>query len=267
MAKKMYVGANVEPYLDNNNKHILVNTPIDYIPRTGFELDFTYLGGLRIRNIHQIINVGGVVGGTARTKFSFYADKRTNGVIFKLEYYDGTAKIALPFPPIIPIGVRCIVSFKVDMTQGLATYELKYYDTGEIIQKEENLAVDTTYTTSLGKVSIYNQELWDGSIENRNKDRSAYIKLYNLKLYDGETLVANYVPTGTNNSNGYLYDTISQQQLAYNEVCTEAPAIYKGGQGAEEVTKTYIGVNGEAKEIKKAYIGVNGQAKLFYEKV
>lgn len=263
MAKKMYIGANVEPYLDNENKHILVNTPIDYIPRTGFELDFTYLGGLRIRNIHQIINVGG----TSTSKLTFYGDFRTNGVIFKFEYYDGTAKRALSFPPLIPIGVRCKVSFKTDMTQGLATYELKYYDTGETIQKVENLAIDTTYTTSLGKVSIYNQELWDGAIENRNKDRSAYIKLYNLKLYEGETLLANYIPTGTNYGNGYLYDTISQQQLSYNEVCTEAPAIYRGGEGAEEVKKTYIGVNGEAKEITKAYVGVNGQAKLFYEKI
>ena len=265
MAKKMYVGANVEPCLDNNNKRILVNTPIDYIPRTSFELDFIYLGGTTAKNIHQIINVDGIVSGQAQTKFSFYANKKTTAVSFYFEYYDGTTLQKLPASSNLAFGQRLKVSFKVDTTQGLGTYELKDYNTGTIIQKVENLAVDTTYTTSLGKVSIYNQEKWDGR-KSSTSDRGSYIKFYNLKVYDGETLVANYVPTGTNYSDGYLYDTISQQQLAYNEVCKEAPAIYKGGQGAEEVTKAYIGVNGEAKEITKAYVGVNGQAKLCYEK-
>ena len=130
----------------------------------------------------------------------------------------------------------------------------------------KNLSISTIQ--SLGKVCIYNQQNWDGAATSSSTTtgtRGAYLKIYRLRIYDGDDLVMDLIPDpeGEEGTSARFYDLVSQEYVSYKY---SDSAIYKEEYDfpAVEAKKMYIGVNGEARKVTKAYVGVNGEATLFY---
>lgn len=259
MAGTIYIGKGFigDKYLKNDGIQTSVNTNIDYIPRTGVVLDFVYLG--RIGSNH-ILNVGGTGGAT---RFCFYID--TRGRTYFQYSYSGSSRVQnlVNGLYLIEKGIRYTLSWIVDTTTAKGEFVLAEHDTGRVIHSARASSIDTQTTTSLGKVYIYNSSAWDGVDGSRNA-RSSFIELYNLKIYDGTTLVMDLIPdpNGTLNQTAELYDNVSQQNITYTY--DDKEAILKNEPPATYPQKIYVGVNGEPKEAQKVYLGVNGEATRVY---
>ena len=262
MAKKIYVGraaGHMVPYLDNTTTETLVNTGIKYGPGIGFELDFTYSNSLTISGYKHILNAGGT-GNTTRLCLSVY-----NGKLSLEACKSSSGKSNILQNVAITQGTRYIVSWTIDTTQNKAYYTVKNYATGDVVGSTSVNMSNLDYLFD-AYICIYNQEKWT---KTSGTNRAAFIKFYNMKIYDNGTLVADLVPdpNGVIGEAAQIYDVKSGNLLAYKYNNTSA--IYneesEGSLPAVEAKKIYVGVNGEAKLVKKVYVGVNGTPKLAYD--
>lgn len=92
----------------------------------------------------------------------------------------------------------------------------------------------------------------------------AQVKLYSCKIYDGATLVRDFVPCTNSSGTAGLYDLVNSQFYTNAGTGTFTIGSIVRGNVAKRVKKLYIGVGNKAKKVKKGYIGINGKAKLFF---
>lgn len=262
MASKIYVGRGTEkvPFLENTTD-IMIDTGIDYTINTNFELDFEYVSGTTANSWHHILNAGGVRNST-RLALSVSG---TSTKLLQLEaVISGTSKSVVGSYAIAK-DKRYVVKYRIADDKG--TYSVTDHSTGEVLfSVAKNLS--TTTIQSLGKVCIYNQQNWDGATASSSSTtgtRGAYLKIYRLRIYDGDDLVMDLIPDpeGEEGATARFYDLVSKEYVSYKY---SDSAIYKKEYDfpAVEAKKMYIGVNGEARKVIKAYVGVNGEATLFY---
>lgn len=259
MASKIYVGRGTEkvPFLENTTD-IMIDTGIDYTINTNFELDFEYVSGTTKNSYHHILNAGGV---RTSTKLAF----SVTGTSLQLEaVISGTSKSVVGSYTIAK-NKRYIAKYTIADDKG--TYSITDHNTGEVLYSAtKDLSISTIQ--SLGKVCVYNQQNWDGAATSSSTTtgtRGAYLKIYRLRIYDGDELVMDLIPDpeGEEGATARFYDLVSQEYVSYKY---SDSAIYKEGYDfpAVEAKKIYVGVNGEARKVKKAYVGVNDEATLFY---
>lgn len=261
MASKIYVGRGTEkvPFLENTTD-IMIDTGIDYTINTNFELDFEYVSGTTKSSWHHILNAGGT--GTS-TVLALSASGTSTKSLQLEAVISGTSKSVVGFYTIAK-NKRYLAKYRIADNKG--TYSITDHNTGEVLYSAtKNLSTSTIQ--SLGKVCIYNQQNWDGATASSSTTgtRGAYIKIYSLKIYDGDDLVMDLIPDpeGEEGTSARFYDLVSEEYVSYKY---SGSAIYKEEYDfpAVEAKKIYVGVNGEARKVKKAYVGVNDEATLFY---
>ena len=262
MASKIYVGRGTEkvPFLENTTD-IMIDTGIDYTINTNFELDFEYVSGTTKNSYHHILNAGGV---RTSTMLALSASGTSTKSLQLEAVTSGTSKSVIGYYTIAK-NKRYIAKYTIADDKG--TYSVIDHSTGEVLYSAtKNLSISTIQ--SLGKVCIYNQQNWDGAATSSSTTtgtRGAYLKIYRLRIYDGDDLVMDLIPDpeGEEGTSARFYDLVSQEYVSYKY---SDSAIYKEEYDfpAVEAKKMYIGVNGEARKVTKAYVGVNGEATLFY---
>ena len=98
------------------------------------------------------------------------------------------------------------------------------------------------------------------------------VRLYSCKIYEGSTLIADYIPVKDSSNKGCLYDLVSKTFKRNVSPTTTAGFSVGAATGsavslnnkATPVNTLYVGVGGVAKRVKKGYVGVGGVAKCFY---
>ncbi len=93
----------------------------------------------------------------------------------------------------------------------------------------------------------------------------AKMKLYSCKIYEGNTLVRDYVPAVNALKMKGLYDLVNK---TFRMTLSDTNFL-AGGEAisvARKVIQPYIGVDGVARKVVRAYVGdANGKARLFYD--
>lgn len=102
-----------------------------------------------------------------------------------------------------------------------------------------------------------NYPLW--LFENDNvgapQQRGQNMKLYGCKIWDGNTLVRNFIPVLDDNNTACMYEQV------------EGKIYYNAGTGifiAGNVTGQPVSLGSKARKIIRGYVGVNGVAKLCF---
>ena len=85
-------------------------------------------------------------------------------------------------------------------------------------------------------------------------------KLYSCKIYEGDTVVRDYVPCTNSGGTVGLYD-IANGVFYTNAGSGTFTAGATYGSVARKIKKGYIGIENVARKIKKAYIGIGGVAR------
>lgn len=235
MAKKVYVGTE-DNYIQSSRTQY-IDTGITPNQDFGFELDFVPLETPVSSNAPAYINAGGAGGNTGvnlRVAINaFTATTTPNG---EIQLGDSKADNKLT------VGVRQTISLKnkvVTFPDGTTT------------------TLTTNNFASPNTLVIFGAHMTTGA----TVQRMSNMKLFRLKLYNGNTLVRDFVPT-YNNSQYCLYDNVSETYF-YNSGTGSFTGVV--GEKARNVSKMYVGVSGVARKIVKGYVGdSNGVARQFF---
>jgi hypothetical protein len=91
------------------------------------------------------------------------------------------------------------------------------------------------------------------------------MRLYSCRIYDGDSLVRDFVPCKNPGGTVGLYDMANATFYAGSGSGTfKAGGTVLSGAVARRVSKMYVGVGGKARRIKYGYVGVDGKARQFY---
>lgn len=235
MAKGIYVGVQEEEYIQSSGSE-WIDTGVTPNQNFGFEIDFVPLNAPVSSGAPAYINAGGAGGNV--------------GVNLRVAINVFTATAT-------PNGEIQLGDFKSDngLTQGVRqTIKLR---NKEITFPDGTTATATTNDfTSPNTLFIFAAHMTTGAAA----QRMSSMKLYSLKLYNGDTLVKDLVPA-YNNNQFCLYDKVNDNYL-YSSGGTLTGNV---GSKARKVSKAYVGMNNTAREILKGYVGVNGTARLCFK--
>lgn len=118
-----------------------------------------------------------------------------------------------------------------------------------------------TYTVSASfsvSVSLYIFNRNDNGTLGGNNPGS--MKLYGLKLYDGDTLTRDFIPVLDENNVACLYEKV-EEKFYYNKGTGSFAYGTTGqpvslGDRARKIKKGYVGINNVARKIKRGYVGI-----------
>ena len=91
------------------------------------------------------------------------------------------------------------------------------------------------------------------------------MRLYSCRIYDGGSLVRDFVPCRNSGGTVGLYDMAGAVFYSGSgSGAFTAGSTVAAGAVAHKVKALYVGVDGIARKVKKAYVGVDGKARLCY---
>ena len=239
MAKAMYIG--VKPNLPNGY------TQVEYIESTGTQyLDLDYIAP----NNARVLMVGSFAENASNAdgmSYVFGATDAYNTNGFGFGYSKGSVHLTTN---------TTIRNFNTSICDGK-----KYI----IDCSPSKLIIDGTTYFNQSQAGSTSVDMFLFAYNNQGKVfRPAIMKLYSFKIYEGNTLVRDFVPVVNSIGLKGLYDLVKGTfRMTLSD--TNFLAGAEVDSVARKVIKPYIGVNGVARKVKKAYIGdANGKAKLIY---
>ena len=95
------------------------------------------------------------------------------------------------------------------------------------------------------------------------------VKIYSCKIYDGTTLIRNFIPALDQDNVACMYEQVegkfyrNQGSGTFTAGSTTGQPVSLGDK-ARKLKKGYVGINDVARKIIRGYVGVNGVAKLCF---
>lgn len=245
MAKGIYVGA------DNFTKRTLPSgyTQVEYIQSTGTQ--YINTGFNPKYNTRILMEASGLVtgstgqwlfgarNGTNSTTANQFCLYRTPNQTFRADYFGTNTTLSLTD------------------ASGRTVYERN----ANVVNCHGLTVVNTAVTSGTVSIPLYILTLNNNGTAHAN---GAQVKLYSCKIYDGVTLVRDFVPCTNSSGTVGLYDLAGGS--FYTNAGTGSFTVgdtYKTGV-ARKVKNVYVGIDNLARRVKKVYVGVGGVARLSY---
>ena len=223
-------------------------TPVEYIESTGVQYIETGVHATKTLKTQMKILMTAVTGDVI---FGFSTSSDTND--YRLFNYGNKWYFDIP-----PNNRNYGGTFSLNTAYNIeiGNNYIKNLDTGSNIIS----STATTFNQTTETLKLFNSGY--GSVYSKGR-------IYYLKIFDGDTLLRDFIPVSLPVFGGCLYEQV-ENKFYYNSglnsftagPATGAPVSIE--DKARNITRIYLGISGVARAVKKIYVGVNGVAKLCY---